>query len=115
MGQLINKHKKSSTAVLFVSFLITFCLYPYMNEEDTTSSDNFLNVFPLKGIFKAKEISFNAKFFNFWNYFVWLKGFARTLLSVNESQTYISTKEYNSSLNYDLIYSNYQKRFSEVW
>lgn len=33
LALLLNKHKKSSTAVLFVSFLITFCIYPYVDES----------------------------------------------------------------------------------
>ena len=69
---LLNKHKKSSTAVLFVSFLITFCVYPYVDESDVMGSSvgganiysmNYRNSFS-RTLLSADENSFNAKLLN---------------------------------------------------
>lgn len=35
LSSVLNRHKKSSTAVLFVSFFITFWVYPFMDISDT--------------------------------------------------------------------------------
>ncbi len=51
VNELFKKHKKSSTAVLFVSFLLTFCFYPI---SDTVSQSEVyqskFQVIPFKGI-----------------------------------------------------------------
>lgn len=51
LTDILNKNKKSSTVVLFVSFLITFCVYPYMNISDENSStlESSLRSVPFKG------------------------------------------------------------------
>lgn len=50
LTEILNKNKKTSTAVLFVSFLITFCVYPYMNIDDTEEiKKNVLSQVPYKG------------------------------------------------------------------
>lgn len=37
LNTLLSKHKKTSTAVLFISFFVTFYAYPYLELSDTTS------------------------------------------------------------------------------
>ena len=34
----MNKYKKTSTTVLFVSFLITFCVYPHLDVDDANAN-----------------------------------------------------------------------------
>jgi hypothetical protein len=51
MAEILNKNKKSSTVVLFVSLLITFCVYPLFNiDEDSSLIENSLKSVPIKGI-----------------------------------------------------------------
>lgn len=54
MAEILNKNKKSSTVVLFVSLLITFCVYPLFNiDEDSSLIENSLKSVPIKGISRA--------------------------------------------------------------
>lgn len=39
LSKLLNKNKKTSTAVLFISFFVTFCAYPYFDITDSDSSN----------------------------------------------------------------------------
>lgn len=81
LSSLLNKHKKSSTAVLFMSFFITFCVYPYMDISDTN------DVYALN----MKAVG----------------GFSRTLLSTDE----IITSQINNSQDYDYIWDVYKSRY----
>jgi hypothetical protein len=50
VNDLFRKHKKASTTVLFVSFLLTFCIYPYsetVGESEVYQSK--FQVIPFKG------------------------------------------------------------------
>ena len=51
MSALFKKHKKASTAILFVSFLLTFCVYPYAN-DDTSKYEGTFQSLPYKGALK---------------------------------------------------------------
>ena len=56
LSVVLNKHKKSSTAVLFVSILITFCVYPHLDD----GSNMFQTSTELSSVtFKSKMICFN--------------------------------------------------------
>ncbi|CAF0950799.1 unnamed protein product [Brachionus calyciflorus] len=79
---LVTKNKKSSTAVLFVSFLITFCIFPNMSiEEDINSYD----------------LTYQA-----------INSVSRQLLSSNPPKNQI---EINTTDQYDYIWDIYKSRY----
>ena len=84
---LLNKHKKSSTAVLFVSFLITFCVYPYADEAgiDGAIGSSFMNT---------------------------PNGYSRTLLSVDVNSSILKDGDPASGNSaYDYIWNYYKSRY----
>lgn len=84
MNQLFKKHKKSSTAVLFVSFFLTFFFYPY---TDTTMPENVqLEQIPLKGL-------------------------SRVLLSADTSASTMPAYDLDSTSSFDKLYAFYKDRY----
>ena len=88
LSDILYKNRKTSTAVLFVSFFITFCVYPLMSVDDTEiAKQSVLSSIPLKGI-------------------------SRTLLeSADYNLNEMKSDTSNYSNNYDIVYSLYKKRF----
>ena len=83
MNQLFKKHKKSSTAVLFVSFFLTFFFYPY---TDTSSPDLQLQQIPFKG-------------------------FSRALLSADVSAGPMPAYDLEATSTFDKLYAFYKDRY----
>ena len=59
LSSLLNRHKKSSTAVLFVTFFLTFCVYPYLDTSESKMDGTVLPTLPYTSkLFKNKHINF---------------------------------------------------------
>lgn len=82
MNEMFTKHKKSSTAVLFVSFFITFCIYPYAEPIG-------------QEVYQSQHTSLP------------FKGYSRTLLSNNMSSAY----DMNLSSSFEKLYDYYKDRY----
>ncbi len=103
LSTLMNKYKKASTTVLFVSFLITFCVYPHLDIEDGKNN--------IETISEVSSLTFKSmfcliKFYWYWILiFQFITAFSRILLS----------KDYNLSQNSGELINSSEKDYEYYW